>query len=125
MEAALRSPDGVADPVALLWTDADGQWRPLLAQLRSALPQLYALGPYDPQSRTGPVIWLKCIVDRTLPDSLPPQGTIPILYLPNVDRQQLRSRRLPTAVAAPYRAAVSGGVVASAQWPGLDRRGVS
>ena len=96
MEAALRSPDGVADPVALLWTDADGQWRPLLAQLRSAVPQVYLRSGRTTRSRApGPVIWLKCIVNRTLPDSLPPQGTIPILYLPNVDRQQLRSRRLP------------------------------
>ena len=25
---ALRSPEGVAEPIALLWTDTDGQWRP-------------------------------------------------------------------------------------------------
>ena len=90
-EASLRSPEGVAPPVALLWTDVDGQWRPLIPALRSALPQLYALGPYDASARTGPVIWLKCIVDRTLPDVSPPEGMIPILYLPEVDRQHLRA----------------------------------
>src|SRR5438034_857427 len=39
-EAALRSPEGVAPPAVLLWTDVDGQWRPLLGALRSALPLL-------------------------------------------------------------------------------------
>src|SRR6267378_2163549 len=90
-EAALRSPEGVAAPAALLWTDADGQWRPLIPALRSALPQLYSFGPYNPTTRTGPVTWLKCIVDRTLPDVSPPEGVAPILYLPEVDRQQLRA----------------------------------
>ena len=28
--AALRAPDGIGTPVALLWTDADAQWKPLL-----------------------------------------------------------------------------------------------
>jgi hypothetical protein len=91
LEAALRLPDGVAEPAAILWTDLDGQWRPLLPILRTALPQLYLLGPYDPDTRTGPVIWLKCIVDRTLAGLSPPEGVVPVLYLPEVDRQQLRA----------------------------------
>ena len=88
---ALRSPDGTAAPVALLWTDADGQWRPLIATLMKAIPELYALGPYAPEERQGPVIWLKCIIERSLPDALPPPGVVPILYLPNVSRQDLRA----------------------------------
>ncbi len=91
LAAALRVPDGVSTPVALLWTDTDGQWRPLLPVLRKALPQLYLLGPYAPDERQGPVIWLKCIVDRTLPDVSPEEGVVPILYLPNVGRQDLRA----------------------------------
>lgn len=89
--AALRTPDGVSTPVALLWTDADGQWKPLLPALQKVLPQLYLLGPYAPDERQGPVIWLKCIVDRTLPDVAPEEGVVPILYLPNVGRQELRA----------------------------------
>ncbi|MEW5880429.1 MAG: BREX-1 system phosphatase PglZ type B [Pseudomonadota bacterium] len=91
LTAATRSPEGVADPVALLWTDADGQWRPLLPALQKACAHLYALGEYAPAQRTGPAIWLKCIVDRTLPDVSPPPGTVPILYLPGVSRQLLRA----------------------------------
>ncbi|MEK7876467.1 MAG: BREX-1 system phosphatase PglZ type B, partial [Pseudomonadota bacterium] len=73
---ALRSPEGVAEPVALLWTDADGQWRPLLPALCNVLPHIYSLGNYDPAGQTGPAIWLKCIVERTLPDVAPPVGTV-------------------------------------------------
>ena len=81
MEAALRVPEGVSEPVALLWTDTDGQWRPLIQALQVALPQLYVLGEHNPDARTGPVIWLRCIVDRALPDMAPPEGVTPILYL--------------------------------------------
>lgn len=91
LTAAQRSAEGVAEPVALLWTDADGQWRPLLPALHGALPHIYTLGAYDPNGRTGPAIWLKCVVERTLPDVAPPVGTVPILYLPGVSRQDLRA----------------------------------
>ena len=89
--ATLRAPDGVEAPVALLWTDADAQWNPLLPSLRKVLPQLYLLGPYSPEERQGPVIWLKCIVERALPDVAPEEGVVPILYLPKVGRQDLRA----------------------------------
>jgi hypothetical protein len=91
MEAALRVPEGVAEPVAILWTDADGQWRPLIPALQVALPQLYLLGDYNPAARMGPVIWLRCVVDRALPDVALPEGATPVLYLPGVSRQQLRA----------------------------------
>ena len=89
--AALRSPEGVVEPIALLWTDTDGQWRPLVPALRNLLPQLYVLGDYEPANHAGPAIWLKCIVDRTLPAAAPPAGTVPLLYLPGVSRQDLRA----------------------------------
>lgn len=91
LATATRSPEGVAEPVALLWTDADGQWRPLVADLQKACNHFYVLGAYDVARRTGPAIWLKCLVDRTLPDLAPPPGTVPILYLPGVSRQELRA----------------------------------
>lgn len=108
---ALRSPDGVAPPAALLWTDADGQWAPLIPTLRKALPQLYMLGAFAPKERTGPVIWLRCIVERTLPDASPPAGVTPILYLPRVSRQDLRAAgdcpaHLQPLIELQYRGAV-------------------
>jgi len=89
--AGLRSPDGVAEPVALLWMDADGQWRPLIQTLLKVVPQLYVLGPYAPGERQGPVIWLKCVIERSLPNVSLTPGVVPIVYLPHVSRQELRA----------------------------------
>jgi hypothetical protein len=80
-----------APPVAVLWPDPEGEWRPLVAQLFASLPEFFNLGPYTPDQRQGPVIWLKCIVDRALPDVSPPAGAVPVLYLPGVSRQDLRA----------------------------------
>ena len=63
---ALRSGEGEAAPAALLWADADQQWAALLARLQAALPHLFVLGAYDASSRTGPAIWLRCVVERVL-----------------------------------------------------------
>lgn len=111
MSTALHVPEGVAEPVALLWTDADSQWRPLVSTLQKALPHLYVLGDYKPEARTGPVIWLRCIVDRALPEMALPEGVTPILYLPNVSRQHLRAggdcpRHLQPLIELQFRGAV-------------------
>lgn len=77
-------------PAAILWTDKDRQWESLAPRLRAALP-LLTLGPYDPSTRTGPAIWLRCLIARTLPEADWPQDETPILYLPGVSRQDLRA----------------------------------
>lgn len=110
LEAAMLASEGYAPPVAILWTDAEAQWLPLLPALRAVFPWVYALGKYNPETKTGPAIWLKCIVDRTLPEAPPPEQT-PILYLPHVSRQQLRAagdcpRRLQPLVELQYRGRV-------------------
>jgi hypothetical protein len=78
-------------PAAVLWTDTDGQWAELVARLRGEVPFLFTLGDYDAARRTGPAIWLRCIVDRTLTDVWPRQAGTPVVYLPRVERQQLRA----------------------------------
>ena len=85
-----NSHDAVA-PCAILWTDHDGQWRPLVPQLRELLPELLICGDYAPNDRTGPAIWLRSVVDRALPDAGVPDDATPILYLPGVTRQELRA----------------------------------
>jgi hypothetical protein len=91
LQQALRFPDGVTPPVALLWTDPEAQWKPLIEALRQIRPYLYALGDFDPDTKTGPVIWIKTVIDRTLPESSPPLGVVPIIYLPGLSRQELRA----------------------------------
>lgn len=90
LAASTRAAEGTAQPVALLWTDAEGQWLPLADTLRAALPNFYTLGRFDRDARMGPAIWLKCIVDRTVPEA-PPTSETPVLYLPRVNRQDLRA----------------------------------
>jgi len=80
-----------AAPAVVLWTDRDGQWRPLLPRLRLALPQLLTLGDYDPAAKTGPAIWLRPMIARSLLDVDWSDDTIPILYLPGVSRHHLRA----------------------------------
>ncbi len=108
---ALRSGEGEAAPAALLWADADKQWAALVARLQTALPHLFVLGTYDAAKRTGPAIWLRCVIDRVLEDVALEPGVVPILYLPGVARQSLRAgdecpRELQPLVELQYRGRV-------------------
>ena len=89
--AATRHHVGVEEkPAAVLWTDADGQWQPVVKKLQERLPQLVVHGTYDAAKRTGPAVWLKCIVARTVDLGLG-KDVVPIVYLPNISRQTLRA----------------------------------
>lgn len=108
---ALRSAEGETAPAALLWADADRQWAGLVTLLQTALPHLFVLGAYDFAKRTGPAIWLRCVVDRVLDDVPIDPGVVPILYLPGVARQALRAgdecpRDLQPLVELQYRGRV-------------------
>ena len=89
--AATRHHPGVeTQPTAILWTDADGQWQPVVKKLQERLPQLVVFGAYDATKRSGPAVWLKCIVGRTMDLGLG-KDVVPIVYLPNISRQTLRA----------------------------------
>ncbi len=83
--------DGEARPDAVLWTDPKGEWRPLVDLLLQHVQEYLVLGDYDPERRTGPAVWLRCVVDGTLDEPVLPQGRSPIVYLPGVARQDLRA----------------------------------
>ena len=85
------NPNDVVHPHAVLWTDHDAQWQPIIAQLRRLLPQLLCFGEYEPEHRSGPAIWLRSVIDRALPEVELPQRVTPIVYLPGVSRQELRA----------------------------------
>lgn len=78
-------------PAAVLWTDPDGVWMPLVVQLQNLMPELLVLGDYAPEKRTGPVIWLKVAIAGKAPEFTLPAGTVPVLYLPRVSRHELRN----------------------------------
>ncbi|MFN6192308.1 MAG: BREX-1 system phosphatase PglZ type B, partial [Planctomycetota bacterium] len=89
LRACASTADGLAAPAAILWTDPEGQWRSLAPAMLQALPELLVFGAFDPAQRTGPAIWLRCMVDRTLPEPALPADRVPIVYLPGVSRQGL------------------------------------
>ena len=103
--AALRAvaqayaPGDQVAPCAVLWPDPERLWADVVPTLLPALPELYQLGRYDPQCRSGPALWLRCIEAR-LVGGAPAPGTTPILYLPGVSREQLRAAEDCTAELA-------------------------
>lgn len=78
-------------PAAILWTDEGRQWEGLIPLLRDLLPSLVQLGPYDPGARSGPAIWLRCLLAGELDAQGWSGDPVPILYLPGVSRQMLRA----------------------------------
>jgi hypothetical protein len=93
--AALRhagehNPADQVAPAAILWPDKERQWVPLISDLRQRLP-LLTLGGYDPDTRTGPAYYVRCMIARTLAADLLPVDAVPIIYLPGISRQELRA----------------------------------
>ncbi|MYB36891.1 MAG: BREX-1 system phosphatase PglZ type B [Gammaproteobacteria bacterium] len=78
-------------PAAVLWTDPNSQWQPIAGELRQRMPELLTLGDYLPETRTGPAIWLRTALEGHLPDVEIAEGITPVVYLPSVSRQTLRT----------------------------------
>lgn len=85
------APDGIARPAAILWTDPKSQFLPLKDRLMDKMPEMLTLGAYSPDTRTGPAIWLRCVVDGTIPIPGISPEVVPVVYLPGVARQDLRA----------------------------------
>ena len=83
--------DGQARPVAILWTDPKREWLPLVDLLLQNIDEYLVLGDYAPARRTGPAVWVRCVVDGTLDEPALPGDRPPIVYLPGVARQDLRA----------------------------------
>jgi len=88
---AVYNPDVQVPPVCILWTDRERQWEAAIPRIQNALEELFILGDYDPEKRTGPAIWLRCIIANRIPEFELPHEKTPILYLPGVSRQDLRA----------------------------------
>ena len=87
--AARHNPNDTDAPAAVLWSDPNATWQPVIPHLLRLMPQLLVLGEFDPERRTGPAIWLRCMVERTLESPHIPDDATPIFYLPAVSRQEL------------------------------------
>jgi hypothetical protein len=90
-QASRYNPADMVAPAVILWTDADAQWQPLVELLRPLMPELLTLGKYQPEHMIGPVIWLRCVIESTLPGVSMLGNATPVIYLPHVSRQTLRA----------------------------------
>lgn len=89
--AGRYNPNDAVRPVAILWADPDRQWATIIPQLQKFMPELLLLGNYQPANNTGPAIWLRCVIERTLPEVELPEDKTPVIYLPGTSRQVLRA----------------------------------
>lgn len=78
-------------PAAVLWPDEKREWEKLAQRLRVVMPQFMTFGSYDSENRTGPAIWLRCVLAGKIASVTLPTGTVPIIYLPGVSRATLRA----------------------------------
>ena len=85
------NPNTQLAPACILWTDKERQWEAVIPVLQQALPELFVLGNYAPETRTGPAIWLKCVVANTLETVQVPDNLTPIIYMPGISRTELRA----------------------------------
>ncbi len=90
-KAADYNRDDTVAPAAILWPDEKREFERLLPRLRLELPQLLTLGPCDAATRTGPAIWLRCVMAGRIPEVSCTPDTVPIIYLPGVSRPTLRA----------------------------------
>jgi len=90
-DAAVFNPEVQVAPACILWPDRDRQWEAVIPVLQAELPELLVLGDYVPDKRTGPAIWLRCILAGAVGDVSLPEDRTPIFYLPGVSRQDLRA----------------------------------
>lgn len=92
IEAALRRASSFdrndrVPPAALLWPDRASEWSVVVRRLSATLP-VVTLGDYDGEG-TGPAIWIRCVVDRTIGELA--EDDVPILYVPGYERAELRA----------------------------------
>ena len=90
-DAAVFNPEVQVAPACILWPDSDRQWEAGIPVLQADLPQLMILGDYAPEKRTGPAIWLRCVITGKALEVSLPEDVTPIFYLPGVSRQDLRA----------------------------------
>lgn len=80
----------LAPPVAIIWTDRHREWGDQIEVLRKSRAVL-TLGEYVPEERTGPAIWIRCMLGRTVEEDKLLPGVVPVVYLPGVAREHLRA----------------------------------
>jgi len=88
---AVYNPDVQAAPACILWPDRERQWEAVIPRLQDEMQEMFILGKYCPDKRTGPGIWLRCVLAGKAYDPGLPENVVSIFYLPGISRQDLRA----------------------------------
>jgi hypothetical protein len=92
------NPDIQVAPACILWLDSESQWQGIIQTLLTKLPEILILGEYNPEKHAGPAIWLRCVIAGKTDDLKLPTERIPIIYLPAISRQDLRTDKIKDAL---------------------------
>lgn len=100
-DAARYDSGNMVAPKVVLWPDPDKQWQSIIHLLQADMPELLIWGEYDPEHKTGPAIWLKCMVSRTLPCADWEPALTPVIYLPGISKNDLKNLANADPLLAP------------------------
>lgn len=89
--AVLYHSDLFVKPEVLLWPDPEKQWEAIIPELQKSIKELIVLGNYNPESKQGPAIYIKCLVARTLPEANWSEADVPIIYLPGYSKNDIKN----------------------------------
>ena len=89
-QASVYNPNTQIEPAVVLWSDKECQWQAVINQIQAFIPELLVLGDLDIDTKTGPAIWLKCVIAKTIDSVAMPEDQIPVIYLPGISRSELR-----------------------------------
>lgn len=94
--------NAVAGPIALFWPDKGRQWDTVVGALQGRR-RIIRYGDFDPATRQGPAYWLRCVIAATI-DLGDAPGGVPIVYLPEFSRDDLRTIETAPSELAPLAA---------------------
>ncbi|WP_181308261.1 BREX-1 system phosphatase PglZ type B [Rufibacter sp. XAAS-G3-1] len=78
-------------PEVILWPDPECQWESVILELQKEFEALLVLGEFNPEAKQGPAIWIKCMVNKALPEATWSTDETPIIYLPGISKSDLKN----------------------------------
>lgn len=88
--AKLFNSSQMVAPNVILWPDPEKQWLSIIDTLRAEIPAFLTFGQYNPENNQGPAIWLKCMVNKALPEADWEEDEIPVIYLPGIRKADFK-----------------------------------
>lgn len=103
LDDALAFDPNVFDaPIALLWPDKSRQWESIVPELQRRR-RVVRFGEFALAEWQGPSYWLRCVIAATVELNGAPDG-VPIVYLPGLSRDDLRTLEAASPDIAPLAA---------------------